>query len=147
MAGPSTIDVLIVYTSQARAFAGGTPVINAFVDSITEVSNLILSNSEVDATYRVVNATEITDLESGNFSVELNQLYNTSDGVFDSAHTLRNTFGADIVTLIVSHTQGGTTCGRGYLMRNPTPSFQSFELRFQPLNRWHVLYSPNFVLC
>ena len=60
--------------------------------------------------------------ESGNFSTDLNRLTNSSDGFMDNVHALRNTYGADLVSLII---EGTSLCGLGWLMTTESNSFQA----------------------
>jgi hypothetical protein len=117
--GP-VIDVMVVYTPQARDLEGGTAAIQALSFGQEDICTIAYQNSQADQRVRIVHVEEVTYTETGNFSTELNRLRNTSDGHMDIVHPLRNTHGADLVALFVS---GGNACGIASLMTNISTSF------------------------
>src|SRR5262249_42952138 len=52
--GPTTIDVLVVYTAAARVAAGGTLAMQNLIDAATAQTNMAYANSGVQITVRVV---------------------------------------------------------------------------------------------
>ncbi|MCP4714340.1 MAG: hypothetical protein GY868_04410, partial [Deltaproteobacteria bacterium] len=56
------------------------------------------------------------------FSTDIANLRDTDDGDLDNAHTLRDTYGADLVALIVD---GEGACGVGYIMTSLSVDFAS----------------------
>ncbi len=117
--GP-TIDVMIVYTPEARDLEGGTAGIEALAIAQEDICNVAYLNSEVVQRVQVVHIAEVAYVETGAFSTELSRLRNTSDGHMDIVHPLRDTHGADLVALFVS---GGNACGIAYLMTKISPEF------------------------
>jgi hypothetical protein len=111
----SQVDVMIVWTTAARTAAGGTAAIQSLVDLSVANANTAYANSGVTQRLRLVYAGEVSYSESG-VQTDLSRLTNTSDGYMDSVHSLRNTYGADVVTLIGSGYASGGSCGVGYLM-------------------------------
>lgn len=100
----ATIDVLVVYTATARSGAGGTTAMNTLIDQAVSESNTGYGNSSVNPRLNLVHKAEVTYSESSfNWSTCLNRLVGTSDGYMDSVHTLRNTYNADVVVLIVNN--------------------------------------------
>ncbi|MBK8202882.1 MAG: hypothetical protein IPK68_11355 [Bdellovibrionales bacterium] len=77
-----------------------------------DATNVMLADSCADFRFRLVYIGPITYTETGNTSTDLAQLANASDGQIDSAHTLRDTYGADLVQLV---TNTATYCGLAYL--------------------------------
>ena len=134
----SQIDLMVVYTPAARAAAGGTAAMNALIDLSVSNSNTAYANSGVTQRLRLVHRVEVSYVENTtNMGLDLSRLASPSDGFADEVHTLRNTYGADFVTLL---TTGTDACGIGYVMqtcRRPsrrTPSTSPRELRRgQPL--------------
>jgi hypothetical protein len=120
----SQIDVMVVYTAAARAEAGGTTAINNQVDLGIAETNTSYANSGVTQRVRLVYKGEVTYTETGNIDTDLARLQNPSDGYLDEVHTLRNTYGADIVSLWVA--DGGGFCGIGYLMTTVSSAFASY---------------------
>lgn len=119
----SLIDVLVVYTAAARVAAGGTTAMNTLIDLAKTETNTSYANSGITQRIRIVHTAEVSYTESGVSSTDLNNLTNTSDGFMDNVHTLRNTYAADLVTLLVEN--AGGFCGRGWIMTSVTPSFAS----------------------
>ncbi|MFN0243589.1 MAG: reprolysin-like metallopeptidase [Planctomycetota bacterium] len=117
------IDVLVVYTPQARVAAGGQAAIEALIDLAVLESNTIYANSQASLELRLVHRAEVAHTESGNFTTELMRLQSPTDGFLDTVHALRNTYGADVVSLIVNQS---SSCGVGYVMTNATSSFQGY---------------------
>ena len=119
----STFDVMVVYTPAARAAAGGTTAMQALIDLAVAETNTAYSRSAVIPRLRLVHQEEVSYSESGDFSTDLNRLTNPSDGFMDNVHTLRNVYGADLVSLII---EGTSLCGLGWLMTTESNSFQTF---------------------
>lgn len=118
-------DVLVAYTDIARANIGGTPNMLAWIDAEVAESNLIYQNSQINLRIRLAGATEVSYVQDVNaMGTDLNRLTNTSDGILDSVHPLRNALGADIVTLLVPG-QSTDACGIAWIMINVGNSFQT----------------------
>jgi peptidyl-Asp metalloendopeptidase len=120
--GPETIDELVVYTQAARTTAGGTDPMIATVYLAVEETNQSYINSDIDQRLRIVHIAEVNYTESGDVFTDLPRLQNGSDGFMDNVPTLRNTFGADTVSLIL---QTNDYCGLGYFMDTINNSFES----------------------
>lgn len=114
-----TVDLLSVYTPQARAAAGGTAQIEAVIQSAVDRTNLAFSNSQVNAAYRLVRAAEVAHNDAGNLNTDLSWVI--SDPTVAS---LRNSTGADLVSLIVEN--GAGYCGMGWVMRSVSTGFASY---------------------
>lgn len=122
--GGSQIDVLVVWTPAARNAAGGTAGIESLVLSAVANANLAYTNSQVNAQLRLVHSAEVAFTETpSNMSGDLSALSSTSDGKIDTVHTLRQQYGADIVTLIGNGYASAGYCGVGYLMSYASTSF------------------------
>lgn len=118
------LDVLVVYTADARTAAGGTPAIESQIDLAVAETNQGYINSGVTQRIRLVHKEEINYSESGfDWSSTLSLLQGTADGYMDNVHTLRNTYNADLVVMIVS---ASNYCGLGYLMQTVSPSFAAY---------------------
>jgi uncharacterized repeat protein (TIGR01451 family) len=107
----SVLDVLVAYTPLARQTAGGEAAMQTFIQAVMAVTNQAYGNSLVVPRARLVLAVETNYAETGNSSIDLSRLGSSSDGYMDELHTLRATYGADLVALITE--TGG--CGIGYL--------------------------------
>jgi hypothetical protein len=124
---PTQIDVMIVWTPAAESAAGGRAAMNSLALAAVANANLVYTNSLVGARLRLVYAAPVTFTESpSNLSNDLTLLRGTSDGKIDQVHTLRTTYGADIVTLIGNGYAKNGYCGIGGLMSNVSTSFASY---------------------
>jgi hypothetical protein len=124
-AGDSTVDLLVVYTSAAKAKEGGQAAMEALITLGVDSANQAYSNSQIAMQLRLVHMAEMTYTEPGNMNTDLTRLQNTTDGILDQVHQLRDQHKADLVALIVDN--GGNSCGIAYVMTNgPRASFASF---------------------
>lgn len=111
----TTVDLMVVYTPAARSGAGGTTAIQNLITLGVAETNIALANSLMVSRLRLVHMREVSYSEAGNLGTDLGRLQAPSDGYMDNVHTLRNTYGADLVQLVVNNTAGGA-CGVAYLM-------------------------------
>ncbi len=112
-------DILVVYTPAARSQAGGTTAMQALVNLAVDAANIAYENSQINMRLRLVHKAEISYTESGSKGIDLERLtYN--DSYMESIFALRNTYGADLVCLMVHYTSG---CGTGWLWDNPGDDF------------------------
>jgi hypothetical protein len=118
----SLIDVLVVYTPEALAGAGSEGAMLALINLAVDESNAAYEASDIATRLRLVHVAQVNYSESGNFSTDLSRLRGTTDGNMDEVHALRNTHGADLVSLIVNNTQ---YCGIAYLMTNLSTNFNT----------------------
>ena len=124
-AGDSTVDLLVVYTSAAKAKEGGQAAMEALITLGVDSANQAYSNSQIAMQLRLVRMAEVTYTESGNMDTDLTRLQNTTDGIMDQVHQLRDQHKTDLVALIVDN--GGNSCGIAYVMTNgPRASFASY---------------------
>lgn len=121
--GNTVIDVLVAYTPAARAAAGGVAAMETLILSSIDEANIAFQNSSVSTEFRLVYSTEISYTESGSSATDLDRLQNTSDGHMDELHSLRDTYGADMVALYFDMP---STCGRAYRMTTLSSSFASY---------------------
>ncbi|MDA0322750.1 MAG: M12 family metallo-peptidase [Verrucomicrobia bacterium] len=121
--GNTLIDVLVAYTPAARAAAGGVDAMEALILSSIDEANAAFQNSAISTEYRLVHSVETTYTESGDSAVDLDRLRATSDGYMDELHTLRDTYGADIVSLFFDMP---ATCGRAFRMTTLAAWFEEY---------------------
>jgi len=119
----STIDVLVAYTADARTAAGGTTAMNSLINLAVSETNTTYLNSGIAQRVNLVHTTEVTYTETGDMYTDLPRLANTSDGYMDNVHSLRDTYCADEVVLIIA--DGGPYCGLAYMMTTVSASFAS----------------------
>lgn len=120
----SDINVMVLYTDDARAGAGSASAMEATVFLAMSETNETYANSDVNQRVRLAYVAEISYTESGNSATDLNRLEATSDGQLDDVHSLRDTHAADIVILI-TETMESTIFGRARIMGTVANAFES----------------------
>ena len=118
----STIDIMVVYTPSARNAVGGTAAMASRIALGISETNQGYANSGVVQRFRLVYSGEVAYTETS-FETSLADLQGTSDGKMDNVHALRNTYGADIVSLLINN---GDYCGLGYLMTSTASDFAAY---------------------
>lgn len=117
----NTIDVMVVYTATAAA---GVADIDVEIQAAIDATNQAYSDSNVTQRINLVHTAQVTYTDPVDSSIALNALQSTTDGNIDNVHTLRDTYGADIVTLFVDGLSDA--CGRGWVLADPANS--SFDV-------------------
>lgn len=120
---PTDIDAMVVYTATTRSAAGGTDAMQATILLAMEETNQSYLNSGITQRLRLAHMAEVSYTESGNSMTDRDRLQNGSDGFMDNVHTLRNTFAADVVMLIVENLEN---CGRAFIMNSVSNAFEAF---------------------
>ncbi|MCB0175225.1 MAG: hypothetical protein H6631_18780 [Anaerolineaceae bacterium] len=103
----STIDIMVVYTTNARNGAGGTDKINGEIESAVSFTNAALARSGSSPRLRLVHTAEVNYAETGNKNIDLARLVNPNDGYMDQVHALRNRYSADVVSILIQYWEGG----------------------------------------
>ena len=98
----SVIDVMVVYTTEAKHFEGGKAAIEALIDLFVAETNQANANSRVIHRIRLVLRDEVDYTEDGDSFVDLRRLRDDSDGYMDQIHELRDLYAADLVHIVVS---------------------------------------------
>jgi hypothetical protein len=117
----SQIDVMVVYTANARAAAGGTSAMLAEVALAVATANQAYANNGLVQRLRLVYAGESSLTESGSFNNDLGHL--TGDSM---VAWLRDANRADLVSLITSNGPAPPSCGIGWLMLVNSTAFAPF---------------------
>lgn len=105
----ATIDIMVVYTSAARIAEGSTEAMKARIALAVTETNQSYANDGIIPRLRLVHVQEYAYTETGNLGTDLARLVSSTDAYFTTVHSLRNTYGADMVSLIVEN--GGPYCG------------------------------------
>lgn len=95
----SRIDLLAVYTTQAKNGAGGTTQIQNAITNAIAGMNTALTNTSILTQINVVHFQEVTYTETNTCDTDLERLTAKTDGHLDSVHALRDTHKADLVAL------------------------------------------------
>ena len=119
----SIIDVMVVFSPAARTAAGGLAAINNLIVLGMSETNQGYANSGVIQRVRLVHTAEVayTEDTSGPGAFD-NALAAVTNGNIANVHTLRNTHGADLVSLWIEDIQ---YCGLAWLMTFESPGFES----------------------
>lgn len=125
---PVTIDVLIAFTQNAGS--SNEAIMNSFANNLVGEANAIFNSSGVAATLRLVRTVAVSwddtfTYSGGHYETALAALKSTSDGHLDELHALRDTYGADLVSLIIKPPLSGgrSVVGIAYLMQSNPVSF------------------------
>ncbi|MZG30997.1 MAG: hypothetical protein F3741_09390 [Nitrospinae bacterium] len=118
----SVIEVLVVYTEEARIAEGGVSAIESLIDLAESETNAAYSNSGVEHTISVVAKKEI-DFSENDFSFS-GTLSSAQSGAISGLHALRDDNGADLVAVLVKG--DNSLCGLAYLMTTVSSSFEAF---------------------
>ena len=112
------IDVLVVYSDDARAAAGSSTAMLNLIDLAVAETNSGYQNSGILQRINLVHSAEVNFNELNNSAANgldwgkaLEQLSET-DGVIDEVQSLRNSYAADLVVMLVNDS---SFCGIGWL--------------------------------
>ncbi|MGQ5523932.1 M12 family metallo-peptidase [Chitinimonas sp. PSY-7] len=119
--GPVT-KVLVAYTGSVETAKGGAANTLAMIQLAVDETNASYQNSKVNTRLQLVYRGKVAYSESGkSYDTIVNDLAGTTDGSMDTLHTLRNTYAADVVVLIVNQTD---YCGMAdAIWATPTSAF------------------------
>ena len=117
-----SIDVLVVYTPQARTAAGGSKRMRELIQLAVAETNQSYQNSQLDQRLNLVHYEEV-DYEEESFPEALSHLTHPTDGVMDNVHELRDEYAADEVVLLI---EDFTACGLAWLMMEVSPDFETY---------------------
>jgi hypothetical protein len=116
------IDVMVVWTPAAESASGGAAAMRSLVDLAVSNANTAYAHSGISTRLRLVYKGQVAYAESS-IGTDLSRLTTTNDGFLDPVHTLRNQYGADIVSLFGTGYANAGACGIGYLMGSVSTSF------------------------
>ena len=111
------IQLMALYTPQARDAVGGTAQIQSLIQAAVDASNTAFADSVMQARFVLAYAGLASYNDSGDMDADLDWV--TADA---GVAALRDQHGADMVSLLVGT---GAYCGIAWVMRDPGPSFES----------------------
>jgi len=120
---PAQIDILIVYTPAAAAWAASSGGINNVIAGAMAQTSAVMGNQRNGDSFNLVHSQQITYTEAsgGNdMGTDLNRLTNPNDGFMDEVHQIRKQYNADIVVLL---TQANDYGGLGWVLNNVNGSY------------------------
>lgn len=112
------VDVLVLYTPDARSEVGGTSTVENLIYAAISQTNTSYDNSGVNVKLNLVHVDELSFTESSNIVNDLTSLASNN-----TAQALRDEYGADLVSLI--RKDAGPYCGIAYVMAPPSDAFES----------------------
>lgn len=119
----SLVDVLVAYTPAARAAVGGSSEMAARIDLMVALADSALRGAGTGG-IRLVHRVEVAYTTSSDVFTTLSLLQGTSDGHLDEIHAMRNEYGADLVSLVLSRSEfGHSACGVAYSSVHPSYGF------------------------
>ncbi len=116
------LDMLVVYTDNARVSNGGTSGIVSLINLAMFETNRSYAKSDITMRVNLVHTAEVNFSETGSMQTWVNQLRSTTDGVIDQVHQMRDDYGADAVSMIVDT---GGYCGIAYWVMTTTTNAAS----------------------
>ncbi len=117
----SLIDVMVLYTPQARIGAGGAAAVIGSIQATIAAMSQAMVDSGVPTTVNICYTGELYYKETGDSSSDL---YNLAFSYTTGAQALRDQYGADLVSLVCNNLGG--PCGTGYLMQSNSPVYSSY---------------------
>lgn len=114
MTDDSSIDVLVVYSQEAKETIGGQEEMEELVNWLVNETNQSYINSQVNQRVRLVHLTEIAEEEVRGWEKMLNRVRKKNDDHYDEIHNWRDQYGADAVVVMVE--PHPDWCGIAYLM-------------------------------
>ena len=111
--GNPIIDIAFFYTPQAAAAITTTTTLDAHAIGEIARVNANLQRSGVSAELRLVYTGVTSTNESGTLQTDLVRLATPSDGYFEDVYNTRETYLADLATVITSHSDA-SSCGIAY---------------------------------
>lgn len=123
------IDLLIAYTPAVLEKLGTLSALQDEIGRMVGYANNVHQNSGTGVTFRTVLIHPLDTNSSGTFVRDLESA-TFDDGVWDELLSLRQQYGADVVSVLVDGSQGGTLCGLGWTNGSEGNFAQSAEYMF-----------------
>jgi len=128
----ATIDVMVVFDTTAQTWAAANGGATAFANAAVAKMNAALANSGVYASFRLVHVLQSGYTHGSALWNDLDAL-ESSSGNLATIAGLRNTYGADLVTMLVDTGSAYGETGLGYLpgdaTGNDTAAFSVCSIR------------------
>ncbi|WP_225209714.1 ricin-type beta-trefoil lectin domain protein [Xanthomonas bonasiae] len=98
----NTIDVVLGYTPDYKAYRGGESAIESVLTNLVEVANQAFANANVQARYRLVGIIEVGYTNNNDNGQALDELtwIQASNDAFRPIRQIRENYGADLVGLV-----------------------------------------------
>lgn len=126
-----TIDLLVVYTREAKAYIGSNFAIKEAIRRNVLRTNFAFVDSDINTQIRLLDIVSIGPFPEGR--VRFRQLGTVGDGVVDTLPALRDEYAADLVMVIskeVHDASGASVCGQAAipnLTRDPKGDYAGYS--------------------
>ncbi len=97
----TVIDVMIVYSNDALADSGSVANVNNLIALAISFGNDAHSNTDSGIVLNLIHSQQVNYEGTDDRGTDLTRVTSISDGYIDNVHTLRSTYGADFVCLMV----------------------------------------------
>ena len=118
-AADTVIDIMLVYDTTATTWVNGNGGMATFSADVVNKMNQATQNSGITLTFRLVHSMSVNYTTTSSPTASLsNDLLTMQSGVapFDTVAAARNTYGADVVAMMVDHGSAYGYVGTGYMM-------------------------------
>ncbi|MDH5411778.1 MAG: M12 family metallo-peptidase, partial [Alphaproteobacteria bacterium] len=129
---PDNIQLLVVYSLDALAAAGGEKQIEVRIQSMVDQLNTAFIDSGMTARVALVQTVAANYSDSGNVLVDMDWLTTRHELINFEVHAQRLYYGADLVSMVVDN--GGQCSGVAYVMHKPAYDFVSYAYSVTALN-------------
>jgi metallopeptidase family M12-like protein/all-beta uncharacterized protein len=121
----TVIDIMLVYDTTATTWVADNGGMVTFSEDAVFKMNLAMVNSDVDLEFNLVHTmsipyTTLAEDSSTSLSDDLYELQG-GDGDFAAVHAARDTYGADLVAMLIDHGSAYGYVGVGYLLTHINP--------------------------
>lgn len=117
------IDLMVLYSESAQQLLGGRQAIESAIEFSVEKTNLGWIKSRIQPRLRLVHTDVLANYPDTGL-IDLEGLAGNGDGLVDYIHSVRNSFGADLVLIIgksAMRRPGQRVCGVGYFPNDLDP--------------------------
>ena len=106
----SVIDLMVLYTPGLLSALGTVAAVQTRIDNLVAIANQAYLDSEVAIRVRLVHIEQVNYNDTADISATLDALTDGTDPAFTGVAALRNTWGADLVSLVRQY-KGANECG------------------------------------
>jgi len=135
----TVIDVMVLYSKGLRQQLGSRELMEAKIQHLIDLANSSYDNSNIGARLRLVHSQEVDYDDTINQQDALDALTNNT-GVFKGVEGLRDTYGADQVTLLRKYLHSHDGCGLAWLIKHNTPQDGYAVVRNGEIKNGHKTY-------
>ena len=127
-AADTVIDIMLVYDNTATTWVNSNGGMTTFSTDVVNRMNQATKNSAIPLTFRLVHSMSVNYTTTSSSTVPLiNDLYALQSGVapFDTVLAARNTYGADVVAMLIDHGSAFGYLGQGFALNtwSGTPDY------------------------